>query len=318
MDPSFTDEEKRFVLAEVIKTSHLDVLALADFIKAHDIEPAWFQMQLPLGRNLNQCLQVAQYMGIPPSSHKRKSSNDHSEQSTKRSAFPEQREPSTASAALSPTPSAAAAQRALLPRPVPPNGVNDLTSQPQTQPPTPPQQPRKRGRPSRMERAKKLRPPVLPQIAPRPEQGLAPTAPQPTQPTAPYTSSSGALEPTTSYSTSSGQAEPRRNVQTGRFQRDDGDPPVVDRPRQTAPELSHISTPRVMPEGTPGHFETGRSFTTPNLAPLEPEPRARASSRGSQEPFPATLPPLLERQTQLAPMDSSYGDNNTPPLANPA
>lgn len=68
MDPSFTDIEKvtppplklsfdvadgwqwqRFVLAEIIKASQLDVNVLASFVNAQGIEPDWMQMQLPLG-----------------------------------------------------------------------------------------------------------------------------------------------------------------------------------------------------------------------------------------------------------------------------
>ena len=41
---------QRFVLAEIIKLSQLDVGVLVDFIKSHGIQPNWMHMQLPGGR----------------------------------------------------------------------------------------------------------------------------------------------------------------------------------------------------------------------------------------------------------------------------
>ncbi len=42
--------QQRFVLAEMIKVSHMDVGTLVDFVKYHDIAPDWMEMQLPSGR----------------------------------------------------------------------------------------------------------------------------------------------------------------------------------------------------------------------------------------------------------------------------
>jgi hypothetical protein len=41
---------QRFVLAEMIKASHMDVGILVEFIKHHEIQPDWLSMQLPGGR----------------------------------------------------------------------------------------------------------------------------------------------------------------------------------------------------------------------------------------------------------------------------
>jgi hypothetical protein len=41
---------QRFVLAEMIKVSNMDVGTLVDFVKYHDIAPDWLEMQLPGGR----------------------------------------------------------------------------------------------------------------------------------------------------------------------------------------------------------------------------------------------------------------------------
>ena len=40
---------QRFVLGEMIKTSRLDIDALAVFIRKNQIEPDWMSMQLPIG-----------------------------------------------------------------------------------------------------------------------------------------------------------------------------------------------------------------------------------------------------------------------------
>lgn len=70
MDSSFTDGEKvrgnrpapppvelptnhraqRFVLAEMIKVSQIDIGALVDFARHYDIQPDWLSMQLPNGK----------------------------------------------------------------------------------------------------------------------------------------------------------------------------------------------------------------------------------------------------------------------------
>ncbi|OTB07201.1 hypothetical protein M426DRAFT_318228 [Hypoxylon sp. CI-4A] len=49
MDTTFSDDEKRFVLGEIVKVSTIDVSVLVEFIKAHHVEPNWMAMQLPSG-----------------------------------------------------------------------------------------------------------------------------------------------------------------------------------------------------------------------------------------------------------------------------
>lgn len=41
---------KRFVLAEIIKSSTVDLDSLVNFIKLNGVEADWWNMQLPLGR----------------------------------------------------------------------------------------------------------------------------------------------------------------------------------------------------------------------------------------------------------------------------
>ncbi|AEO57993.1 hypothetical protein MYCTH_2304906 [Thermothelomyces thermophilus ATCC 42464] len=84
MESAFNDYEKRFLLAEMIKLSPLDVGVLVDFVRSHGIQPDWMHMQLPGGRNMSQCLHAAEAMFntpmAPPSplvgSLKRKSLGD--------------------------------------------------------------------------------------------------------------------------------------------------------------------------------------------------------------------------------------------------
>ncbi|KAL2164192.1 hypothetical protein VTH06DRAFT_3407 [Thermothelomyces fergusii] len=87
MESPFNDNEKRFLLAEMIKLSPLDVGILVDIVRAYEIRPDWMHMQLPRGRNLSQCLHAAEAMlntpMAPPSpltgSVKRKSLGDLSD-----------------------------------------------------------------------------------------------------------------------------------------------------------------------------------------------------------------------------------------------
>lgn len=45
-----TDQTQRFVLAEMVKYSHIDVNTLVDFIKYHEVQPDWMSFHLPRGR----------------------------------------------------------------------------------------------------------------------------------------------------------------------------------------------------------------------------------------------------------------------------
>ncbi|KAG5980487.1 hypothetical protein E4U55_003986 [Claviceps digitariae] len=66
MDSSFTPEEKRFVLAEILKSSDVGIEHLWEFIKANQIVPNWMNMQVPLGRSLSQCIKVVEQMTDAP------------------------------------------------------------------------------------------------------------------------------------------------------------------------------------------------------------------------------------------------------------
>ncbi|KAF5584908.1 hypothetical protein FPANT_7695 [Fusarium pseudoanthophilum] len=75
MEP-FNDQEKRHLLAEIIKHSQLDVQYLESLVR--HIEPNWMQMQLPNGRNMAQCMETAQSMYLGQRGTKRKASEEES------------------------------------------------------------------------------------------------------------------------------------------------------------------------------------------------------------------------------------------------
>ncbi|KAF4985570.1 hypothetical protein FGRMN_11163 [Fusarium graminum] len=73
---SFSDQEKRHLLAEIIKHSQINVHILEGLIKSHSTELNWMQVQLPNGRSMAQCLQAAHDMDILQRGTKRKAPND--------------------------------------------------------------------------------------------------------------------------------------------------------------------------------------------------------------------------------------------------
>ncbi|KAI9167479.1 Oxidoreductase calM [Paramyrothecium foliicola] len=166
---------KLFVLAEIIKASRIDVESLVHFIKYHNIEPDWMNMQIPLGRNMNQCMQFAEHISITTSSLKRRPSSDDFGHPSKRLAFsdmPEQTRPTSSPGILQPAPpppppSYTAYTTA---HTTPSNGFIETSPQPPV-----PVMAKKRGRPSRADKAKRDLRPLLPQhLAPRPPPGAAP------------------------------------------------------------------------------------------------------------------------------------------------
>ncbi|KAH7143931.1 hypothetical protein EDB81DRAFT_884526 [Dactylonectria macrodidyma] len=164
MGSRFTDEEKRFLLAEMIKANCLEIEVIRRFVKAHVVEPNWMQMQLPLGRNMDQCVQAADQLGFKHHHAwlKRRMSGDQSEPAAKRIALPGNTE--QPAAMFAGVPSTAPTHVAILPRPANNTAEIPSTISPQAPPPT---APKKKGRPARADKARFR--PILPQhIAPAP------------------------------------------------------------------------------------------------------------------------------------------------------
>ncbi|KAI1858311.1 uncharacterized protein JN550_012761 [Neoarthrinium moseri] len=113
METTLSDQETRFVLGEMIKASSVDVPVLAEFIKAHSVEQNWMFMQLPIGRNMYQCMGAVEkilpvHFPQPPnlSTLKRKSIGEQSDQPLKRQAIITPTEPNYPPRNIQPRPPA--------------------------------------------------------------------------------------------------------------------------------------------------------------------------------------------------------------------
>ncbi|KAH9216578.1 hypothetical protein DL95DRAFT_118718 [Leptodontidium sp. 2 PMI_412] len=62
----FSDDEKRFVLAEAIRTSPIPLERLFAFLNDHSPSPAWDDMLVPRGRTLKQCKDVFESLRSSP------------------------------------------------------------------------------------------------------------------------------------------------------------------------------------------------------------------------------------------------------------
>ncbi|KAK5989186.1 hypothetical protein PT974_10686 [Cladobotryum mycophilum] len=162
---TLTMDEQRFVLAEIIKSSSVDVHKLACFIKSNSVIPDWYDMQLPSGRSMNQCIKFAQSLSLPTPSNQQHpvSHNEHAVQNiTEYSRYPMvTTSPVSHHSGL---PSIAPGHHEILPRPA--NGVDEIRTPLSPAPKSPA---RKRGRPSRSDLARQTLQPRYPTpIAPRP------------------------------------------------------------------------------------------------------------------------------------------------------
>ncbi|KAI3337349.1 hypothetical protein HD806DRAFT_36568 [Xylariaceae sp. AK1471] len=254
MDTTFSDDEKRFVLGEMIKVSAIDVPTLVDFIKAHRVEPNWMSMQLPGGRNMNQCLGAVDNMfhvKFPPpnpgSFSKRKSLSDLIEHPAKRQAIAAPFDPP-----LAPV-------RALQPRPPLANGYPPVA--PMASAPAVTMAGKKRGRPSKADkeaqaqaRAAYARPTEYTPITPAPPASIT------TQPQREYASSPG-YEIASSGADQISKKRPRLTA--------------IDSPRQAsgsfplASPASTTGTPRALPESLEQIERTNLSPHDRSSAPVD-------------------------------------------------
>lgn len=142
------------------------------------------------GRNLSQCMQATENMAIPSASMKRRLSNEYTEQTTKRLATTERPEYAlhTHYPAYQPLPPPTAPHVNILPRP-----MNGDIREPRSPAPKA-DVPKKRGRPSRADKAKRDLHPLLPRpsmdqtspvlqsphpvASPASQNGLVPLAPK--------------------------------------------------------------------------------------------------------------------------------------------
>ncbi|KAG7124237.1 hypothetical protein HYQ44_002080 [Verticillium longisporum] len=153
MDTQFTDDEKRFILSEMIKQSRLDVDILVNLIKGFkEFEPDWLKMPLPHGRTVNQCLEAADAMfqtTVERPNLKRKSMGELQEVPFKRRVLPASLGHSTQPSTL--TPAAQLPAQSLLNQSSFLAEILSASPGPQTSP----KLGRKRGRPSNADKVNK-------------------------------------------------------------------------------------------------------------------------------------------------------------------
>lgn len=167
MEQPFTEAEKRFVLAEAIKSSSISVDRLFLVLAEHNVNPDWEQMLLPHGRNILQCKHAfSSLQHGPPSQlstpqpfpqtflnpqpvYSSSSGNKRQSMNLPPGPGPDQKRPRKSGAE---TPTLA---RDLLPKPANPNGGSPMSTMASSPPTTTSQ--KKRGRPSKADVERKQR-----------------------------------------------------------------------------------------------------------------------------------------------------------------
>ncbi|KAK6866125.1 hypothetical protein PG995_002653 [Apiospora arundinis] len=291
METSFSDIEKRFVLGEMIKASSIDVHLLVDFIKNNNVEQNWMHMQLPVGRNMYQCMGMVEKMlpvqyPVPPShmtNMKRKSFSDLNEQPIKRQAV----------AAPSELPMA---QRIIQPRP-PLNGYPPVMTANTT--PSLTSTGKKRGRPSKADKEAQARAtyPRSTEYAPITPAPLAPINIAPQQ--RDYASSPG-------YEVSGSPADPRSRMRAGRIGAAENSPTGLSYPLKSPASITDV--PRALPEPiehvertTLSPQERGALAADVNKSPgfqaMRQTPNPQLQQQQQQQQHPQPPPPHLPQPT---------------------
>ncbi|KAI8953970.1 hypothetical protein F4801DRAFT_575986 [Xylaria longipes] len=286
MDTTFSDDEKRFVLGEIIKVSAIDASILVDFIKTHKVEPNWMKMQLPGGRNMSQCVGAVENMFqmkfTPPnieSLGKRKSLGDLNDHPAKRPAI------------TTPFETPLAPVRPIQPRLLLANGYPPLA--PITSTPTVSTTGKKRGRPSKADKEAQAR-----AAHPRNTE-YAPIVPAPPAP--PTATPTGQLQ--REYVSSpgyeiAGTAGDQSSKKRSR-------PTAIDSPRQAsssfllASPASTTGTPRALPEPMEQIERTNMSPRDNNSAPVDSRSPPLAPLIQDQ---PQTHSHILPRPPQAPPI----------------
>ena len=263
----------------------MDVGVLVDFVKQHDIQPDWMLMQLPSGRNMNQCLRAAEAMFNMPiplpafSPLKRKSIGEMGDHASKKQAVgsPGEASPYAIPRNVSTHSPGIGQPVNIQPRP---NGYPPPTHTPNT-PITPISQnvvlpPRRRGRPPKAETLARQ---GAPQPAHYPAISPAPIAPSPVQNIAPRPPSPGPA-----YQVWSATPPETKLKRKGRQSGGDKQLPLP----ETVPRTIH---------GTPSSDPDTRQMAGPNPEYLDWRERASTQEpfRGGPSPIPreSTLPPIL-------------------------
>ncbi|KAK7952580.1 uncharacterized protein PG986_008308 [Apiospora aurea] len=303
METLFSDVETRFVLGEMIKASSIDVHLLVDFIKNHNVEQNWMYMQLPVGRNMHQCMGVVEKM-LPvqyptPPNHlanlKRKSLSELSEQPIKRQAVAAPSEPPMA-------------QRIIQPRPplngyppvMTPNTTATTSSLTSTG--------KKRGRPSKADKEAQARA-TYPRSTEYAPITPAPLAPINIAPQRDYASSPG-------YEVSGSPADPRARMR-GRVSATESSPTGLAYPLKSPASITDV--PRALPEpiehverSTLSPQERGALAADANKSPAfqaqhTPNPPPAPPQQQQPQPhLPQPTPSMTSKYTAAAPRQLPY------------
>ncbi|KAL7918943.1 hypothetical protein ACQKWADRAFT_215819 [Trichoderma austrokoningii] len=282
MAASFSLDEKRFVLAEMIKCSSVDVEMLIRFVESNVSDPNWMIMQIPSGRNLEQCMQVANRSPTAPSHRAAMSQNDHLANSGMN--HPRQIAPRTSPGGQ--TPGAMPMSPVNMPPWPPADGAEERRPLPYEAPSVP--APRKRGRPSRADRSTAA-PPRLANIAPRPPQSApGSNTPRPILPAIQrQTDSARSPQPPppvhVPLQLDSPPSKKRRKTSASAVSVSVSTPPPL--PAVTTPPASadHEQRPRESSEAEANPTSVRESIRemgqmqSPRPMPLEPEPRHHAA-----------------------------------------
>lgn len=276
MAASFSLEEKRFVLAEMIKCSTVDIERLARFVESNVLDPKWMTMQIPTGRNLEQCMQVANLLSTAPGHRSSMSQNDHLISNGMNQ--PRQIAPRTSPGGQ--TPGAMPTSPGNMSPWQLADGVEDRRPVQYEAPST--QVPKKRGRPSRIDR-KTAAPARLATIAPKPAQLTpGPNTPRTILPAAQRQDDAQNSQPPPSVHTlpplDSPPGRKKRRTAMGAVSvstSPPAPPPGPYLPPVTTPpsSLDYGNRPRASSEtDSTGVRESGQ-IQPPRPVPLEPEPR---------------------------------------------
>ncbi|KAH6636245.1 hypothetical protein F5144DRAFT_172118 [Chaetomium tenue] len=291
MESVLNDTEKRFILAEMIKLSDVDVGVLIHLVKSHDIQPKWMYMQLPGGRNMSQCLHAAEAMfntPMPPpliSPLKRPSLGELSDYGpNKRQALASPGEVSPRGFPPGPSSQPAPGTQPVNIQPRPngfPPGLPAPSPSVSATPYNPAPKARKRGRPPKSTQST-WQVSTYQNITPAPHPPSPAFAPQPHSPHLP--------PPAAQQSPIQGQPDPKRAKK--------GLPEIAPRPPQGPP----TAEPAAMLPGVPGaalEYQKWREETSRRdyyqLHTFEPPPRERPASFAPILPRPRSpLPPPRE------------------------
>lgn len=261
----------------MIKCSTVDIERLARFVESNVLDPKWITMQIPSGRNLQQCMQVVDSLSTTSGYRSALSQSDHltsNGMNHTRQMAPRMSPGGQTSGALPTSPGLMSPWQH-------PDGAEDRRVLPLEAPGD--QAPKKRGRPPRVDR-KTAAPPRLANIAPKPP----PLSPGPNTPRT--------ILPATPRQAESQNPQPQPPVRA---------PPSLDSPparkkRRTATSAASVSTSPPLPPASapaPAPAPAPARAPTPYL-PLVTTPPPSVDYGNRPRAPPEADPKIVVRETE--------------------